>query len=836
MEPYFGAAVIHEDDLILVDRALSVGDVVKRCVGDIESGTIVQQTVGHDLRSVLSPNPQSSLWSREGPRNEIFSIPGEELTLANDFEIGDYIIFQETWLGIITDVMEEVTIRLDNGSIVTIFQLEDLGVEDPTGGAELRSGASGNQSLATVLRERFRSTRASWEAGKGKKVEAEYYYAGRKVFTKKANLRLGRWIFGAYDPAVEPRGTVVNVSTYQITVDWMTSNVFDVRAAAAPQPNEILTTDDFSQVVIYNRNLNPSTNAQFGTRHCIELGLGEFVRFKDLSGAAVKYSDAQSPHGKLKRIPRSSTNGYDMNVFTIVMTKTKVTVQWQDGSRTTHESNDLLPYLNVDEHDLWPGEIVAMRDEQKSDLINGSDVLQTLVKPPRVGVVQTANARERIVDVRWFREPSISIFGGQHTLLLPGSHLGPLSEESSQVSVYEVVAHPALTKRRGDLVLVSANEALVAAHQEQVLLSASPESVALRLPNTAPSREALEHDPDGLGSSPGPAWFGEVVDLGLDGLLTIRLGALEKIRDVRVSIERVITVVNGDDDSLMDDSLADSLEGWEDEMSIDAESEATSYMDSDEALEEVVEYEGGARLDNDGEEVWTTDDDDMDQPRTQTQPDRKASNLRTEEVSEKTLDTTLTAPTNFEDHEDLHLSTYANLPPQFSILDEPVPVNHRFVGSSVRLTSPLLRRIRKEHGILASSLPEGVWVRTWDERLDLLRILIVGARDTPYELAPFVMDFQFQDDFPTQPPQAYFHSWTHGVGRINPNLYEDGKCCLSLLGTWDSDTKNEGWSIDSSMLQVVVSLLGLVLVKEPYYSTFRPIFAYLFSAFPHMMT
>ena len=46
------------------------------------------------------------------------------------------------------------------------------------------------------------------------------------------------------------------------------------------------------------------------------------------------------------------------------------------------------------------------------------------------------------------------------------------------------------------------------------------------------------------------------------------------------------------------------------------------------------------------------------------------------------------------------------------------------------------------------------------------------------------------------PPQAYFHSWPgeNGLtGRVNPNLYEDGKICLSLLGTWQGDeTKGEG--------------------------------------------
>lgn len=55
------------------------------------------------------------------------------------------------------------------------------------------------------------------------------------------------------------------------------------------------------------------------------------------------------------------------------------------------------------------------------------------------------------------------------------------------------------------------------------------------------------------------------------------------------------------------------------------------------------------------------------------------------------------------------------------------------------------------------------------------------------------------------------------MGRLNPNLYEDGKVCLSLLGTWHGKG-SETWSPLSNILQVLVSIQGLVLVKNPYYN------------------
>jgi len=61
---------------------------------------------------------------------------------------------------------------------------------------------------------------------------------------------------------------------------------------------------------------------------------------------------------------------------------------------------------------------------------------------------------------------------------------------------------------------------------------------------------------------------------------------------------------------------------------------------------------------------------------------------------------------------------------------------------------------------------------------------------------------------------------TTGGGRVrfNPNLYSNGKVCLSLLGTW-SGTVGETWdSAASSIYQVLVSIQSLILVNEPYFN------------------
>ena len=62
-------------------------------------------------------------------------------------------------------------------------------------------------------------------------------------------------------------------------------------------------------------------------------------------------------------------------------------------------------------------------------------------------------------------------------------------------------------------------------------------------------------------------------------------------------------------------------------------------------------------------------------------------------------------------------------------------------------------------------LPDSILVRAYEDRSDLLRSLIIGPENTPYEDAPFVIDWQLDSNFPQTPPIAHFLRWTNGNGR-----------------------------------------------------------------------
>ncbi|KZM19589.1 acid-amino acid ligase [Ascochyta rabiei] len=125
------------------------------------------------------------------------------------------------------------------------------------------------------------------------------------------------------------------------------------------------------------------------------------------------------------------------------------------------------------------------------------------------------------------------------------------------------------------------------------------------------------------------------------------------------------------------------------------------------------------------------------------------------------------------------------------------------------------KRLISEINVLKSSLPPGIFVRHGESRLDMMKCIIVGPGDSPYENGLFEFDFYCPVEYPNVPPMVSFKGTGGGVASINPNLYPDGKVCLSLLGTWSG----EPWKPrESTLLQVLVSLQAMVFCEQPWYN------------------
>ncbi|EME44503.1 hypothetical protein DOTSEDRAFT_131036 [Dothistroma septosporum NZE10] len=96
-----------------------------------------------------------------------------------------------------------------------------------------------------------------------------------------------------------------------------------------------------------------------------------------------------------------------------------------------------------------------------------------------------------------------------------------------------------------------------------------------------------------------------------------------------------------------------------------------------------------------------------------------------------------------------------------------------------------------------------------------MKAIIIGPQGTPYENGLFEFDLLCGNNFPAGPPQMQLRTTGGGAVRFNPNLYNCGKVCLSLLGTW----QGEKWNAKTStLLQVLVSIQAMIFCDHPWFN------------------
>lgn len=150
---------------------------------------------------------------------------------------------------------------------------------------------------------------------------------------------------------------------------------------------------------------------------------------------------------------------------------------------------------------------------------------------------------------------------------------------------------------------------------------------------------------------------------------------------------------------------------------------------------------------------------------------------------------------------------------------------HHYKGKIKSDTAPgqkKMKRLVQELSVLSTSLPlhpdSSVFLRVDEQRIDVCKVLITGPDQTPYESGCFQFDMYLESDYPKVSPKINLMTTGHGSVRFNPNLYNCGKVCLSLLGTWPGGA-NEEWNEETStILQLMISIQSLIFVPEPYFN------------------
>ena len=486
-------------------------------MSDLELRESKQSRAEAKLKGLVQPTDFPLFrWESSSQISElILNVPASELVYAESPTPEDLVVYGE-WVGRVEDETTMITLKLSDNGVVEISDGDADRLDD----------------------------------------SADSFSVGDVAVTKKADLRKGNWVYGKYNPNTLPVGTVVRVRTLNAEIDWLETRI----GGGDKEPPSILERKELEseKFCVYDRTrrspgsqrLNESNTVSSSD---IDVWLNLRVRFKDLSGACVKY-DGSNDNGKIERIDRKDSLGYDLNVFEIVGVKTDILVQWQDLTVTRERSVDLVPETGIDdEHDAWPGEIAHPVDLEP---VPGMPDVQ---QAKRVGIIQSVNATERMAKVKWCPEACVqySIIDSIRSSVT--GVVGIVAGEEEEFSLYELETPGELNVRRGDIVLI-----------------------ANGVEGTGPEDRPWNRE-----------WLGEVVDTRLDGLLTIRLGAADTVRDVNLRREDVVVAIRSDG--------TDAVE-WDEEDFPDIR------MNSDGEMEVMFsDAEGSEDMDEDDSSTYGTD-------------------------------------------------------------------------------------------------------------------------------------------------------------------------------------------------------------------------------------
>lgn len=128
-----------------------------------------------------------------------------------------------------------------------------------------------------------------------------------------------------------------------------------------------------------------------------------------------------------------------------------------------------------------------------------------------------------------------------------------------------------------------------------------------------------------------------------------------------------------------------------------------------------------------------------------------------------------------------------------------------------------IKELEESRDILKQS---GIYFNYDEGSVDNINILFIGPEDTPYEKGFYFFELTYPDHYPMIPPNMKYHTQGYLNNnkrndnikiRFNPNLYTNGKVCLSMLNTW----KGPGWVPTNTITNILVAIQALVFNSEP---------------------
>jgi ubiquitin-protein ligase len=148
--------------------------------------------------------------------------------------------------------------------------------------------------------------------------------------------------------------------------------------------------------------------------------------------------------------------------------------------------------------------------------------------------------------------------------------------------------------------------------------------------------------------------------------------------------------------------------------------------------------------------------------------------------------------------------------------------SYKSVLEQTKTSKQCMKRLSSEIPTLSNDIPvhfdASIFLCVNEDSPRAMRVLITGPPNTPYDSGIFVFDIYLPPSYPSEVPMISLMNT--GNVRFNPNLYNCGKVCLSILGTYvgPATTEAEKWNSASTLYQVLISIQSQILVEQPIFN------------------
>lgn len=142
---------------------------------------------------------------------------------------------------------------------------------------------------------------------------------------------------------------------------------------------------------------------------------------------------------------------------------------------------------------------------------------------------------------------------------------------------------------------------------------------------------------------------------------------------------------------------------------------------------------------------------------------------------------------------------------KFNLKNDPVVISKDTMNRLIKDVKEIIQHPLCDNGIFYSH----------DEE-NMLKgyAMIIGPSDTPYFGGYYFFELNFPVNYPYSPPHIIYCTNAEKI-RFNPNLYTNGKVCLSLLNTWRGEQWTSCQSISTILLTLCTILTKHPLLNEP---------------------